>query len=57
MIGVAERICVRDQRFNVAIKAYSFFNIIDLINSNSADFAAAIPGSNIRVFKSGIFPN
>lgn len=42
MIGVAERICVRGQRYNVAIKAYSFCNIIDLSNGNNADFAAAM---------------
>ena len=42
MIGVAEGVCVRGQRYNVAIKAYGFCNTINLSNSNNADFAAAI---------------
>lgn len=47
MIGVAERICVRGQRYNVVIKAYGFFNIIDLSNSNNAGRAAAIPAISV----------
>ena len=63
MIGVAERICVRDQRSNVAIKAYSFFNIIDLSNSNNVGRAAAITivisavSRGKGVGKSWMFPN
>ena len=42
ILVVAESVCVRDQRYNVAIKAYGFCNAIDLSNGNNADFAAAI---------------
>ena len=47
MLVVAERVCVRGQRYNVAIKAYSFFNIIDLSNSNNVGRAAAIPAISV----------
>ena len=53
MIGVAERICVRGQRYNVAIKAYSFCNTIDLSNGNNAGFAAAITSISVAFFAKG----
>lgn len=53
MIGVAERVCVRDQRYNVVIKAYGFCNTIDLSNGNNADFAAAITAISVAFFAKG----
>ena len=53
MISVAERMCVRGQRYNVAIKAYGFCNAIDLSNGNNAGFAAAITSISVAFFAKG----